>query len=260
MSALVIAGADYTFEVTVYDLSGTAKTGLVAGNFSTSLLRRTLIGTYAAAGETVSVSELGSGRYGFTFTAAADADEYHSYWLQVTEANNFALSREMVHDLFAATSTETTTTSEDDAFCDVTDVEARMGQNATTSTRPTEAELIAMMVRRAEQIEAELAALGYIATPDDGANPIETTSQSGRVLRGMARDVNALYAAGDYVYANRVGIAGAEIPERAVGLFEMAAAAMDKMRQHVRAQLVSTVYTPAAATRQIDVLDLGMDF
>lgn len=261
MSASVVAGIQFTFETTVYDLLGNPVEGLTSSNFDVTLRRRSLVDAYVSASEAVTVTDFGDGRYGFTFEAATDADDYHSYWLKVVEQDNFTNSREFVHDLYAPVSSEIVLSySEDDAFCSTDDVEALIGTLLTTNTRPNRADTIGFMVRRAEEIESVLIDERYPATPDSGSAPISTTSQSGRVLRGLCRTANAYAAAGDFVYANAMRAKGGTIPERAIGLYDMHATAMNNIRTHIRAALVKRGKAKQQGDRTLPTIDLGTGF
>lgn len=186
----------YTAQWAVRLLDGSLKTGLVAGDFTATLKRRTT-GAFSSATETVTISECGSGVYKAVFTPTGSG---YTYWLQVVEGT-FALSQQLTHDFIEITSSSTSA-SANDAFASTDDAQSKLGLSLSASTIPTTAQLLIWLAMRAADVEAVMHAHSYLYTVASGNKPLSgDTSEKGRVMTMLTREANATGAAADAMFA-----------------------------------------------------------
>lgn len=202
----VAAGTLYTVRFTVYDLDGAAKTGLVTGDFTKTLKRRTT-GTFATSSETLAFAEIGSGVYSYSFTPTGDG---YVYWLSVVEGT-YTLSQQLTHDFFVVVGASATGASSADAFASVSDVQAEISQTFSTSTVPTTQNVTDFLALRASEVEALMAQHAYNYTVPSGDLPLSgDTSAKGDRMNRLARSANILGASADALFAAEAANRGME--------------------------------------------------
>ena len=168
-------------------LDGSHPATLVIGDFTVALIRNG-----SAASETVSLSNIGTGKYEFVYTGA-NAGVYN---LTVTEGsftNSAGTSFTNSQVFLSAGSTASASAS--DAFCSQADVERYVGRTFSSSSTPSASAVLSFMAEVANQLTAICDRAGRRVTPANGDTPIGTATGTMVELAGMLREANALGAA-----------------------------------------------------------------
>ena len=245
----IFVGQVATFGFQVADAMGTVMTNLTGADFTCTFKRRTGSDDYAAAAETVTIAERGTGWYEASFTPATDAYGYY-YTLTVLDLVT-ALNPESLqstHAFFAVVGDAFASSIATGSYCSIADVEARVGRGAFSGTTvPTSSQVLDFMVLRAARISSGLAIAGYLASPADGENPIATTTDKGKRIAYLCRSANELLAAGDAMFA--FDVMNIEDPARARALWSQGQTDLDMAVALVESSVggsprISASYTP----------------
>lgn len=204
-----------TFSFEVRDLNGALVAGLIDGSFTKQIYRRSGAANYAAAGEVVTVTDRGLGKYDATYMLASDSAGYQ-YYLRVTEGAALD-SQEAVHVAAWSVDGASDTTSATASFCSITDVEDRVQRGAFSgSTKPSDTTVLRFMSDRSSRIETELALRGFAYTVPAGTHPFAAipAGDEERRLKILCRAAAAAGAAADAITA-WLGSDSFDVPERA---------------------------------------------
>lgn len=183
MSANAIVGEVVRRQHTVINLLGAHPTGLLISDFTIALY---LDGV--AATETVTLSDLGSGNYEFLFTPLSPGI-YTFFGTEGAFANSQGLS---FNDAWITVLTEAVfTPSPANAFCAVTDVERYMTQNFSSTSSPTDMDVLGWMEELARRLTAKCEVAGHRVTPAGGNAPLSGLPPDTE-LEAMLRAANAL--------------------------------------------------------------------
>ena len=234
--------ADWVAETTEYfdwvvrDLNGDPVTGLTGTDFTITLRKSTDSTSWVPASESVTVSETGGGGYRGTLTLDSDSGMYDYYWAEVVEKATIPLSSETTHDIFKTVNeSPDDSVVEDDAFCGVADVEIYWGRGLfSTDTVPTRAQVLILMKRVAEELEAAMDDEGADYTPANGSSPIDTGTRSGRILGGLLREANAVKAAGVAMAINQAADLGGQAADEAIAMLGLYAEKEQRVRDFVK--------------------------
>ena len=174
---------------------GSGNTGL-SGNMAATLYYYEDETSRAAASESVTIAEIGSGDYAIYYTPLSAG----TYKLKVTESS---LSAETWFEDIV-TDAPTTATS-GDSYCAESDVVAfaQFASDFSGSTTPTETQVLNFMQLRAAEIYGRLRrVMGSSATgPSNYATSISTSSDAGLALSRVCKMANAVGAAMDALEA-----------------------------------------------------------
>lgn len=198
----------------IKDAGGNAVTGL-AGNMTATLTRFPTTSSSESATESVAIAEIGStGFYAITYTPT----KAYTYKCRITESSLY-LEYSFEDDVDDAPSAASAT----NAYCTEADVVAfaQMGDYTTTTT-PTEAQVLGFMQMRAAQVYSTLARYMGADTPGPSAysTTIDTSTDAGLALSLATRLANALGAAMDAVEAAGAG----EAPSQSTRVQELGTA------------------------------------
>lgn len=174
-------------------------TGDVA-NISSVLKRYPNSTTETSASETVVIVEIGAtGTYYVTYTPT----NAQVYRLKLSSSTNFreAWFEDSVSDTPATTTATDSYASESDVV-----TYAQMG-DYTSSTVPTETQVLVMLADRASEIYARLSTImgSDVTGPPSYSQAIDSSTDAGAALARATRRANAIGAAIDAVYAAGAG-------------------------------------------------------
>ncbi len=226
--ALVGEAVKLVFDVRALD--GSLYGSQIQG-FATALYRRRTGNAYVSAAEAVTLTYYG-GLYEAVFTPGADADGY-TYFLTIADPADVAEITRRFHSGTWTVTSAARTASEDDAFCDLADVQAHVQRGPFTDvTVPSRDQVLLFMAWAADEIEAVMAAAGLDYTAPSGANPIPATGEIALTVSSLARQANALRGAYKVVMAQAIQTSK-ETPERAKQLDSDYDDIMSKLREYV---------------------------
>ncbi len=199
-------------------------TGDVA-NITATLTRYPDNATETSASETVTIVEIGAtGTYYVTYTPT----NAQVYRLKLDSSTNFreAWFEDAVSDAPA-------TATANDAYAAESDVAsyAQMG-DYTSSTKPTETQVVAFLADRASEVYGKLATImgSSVTGPPSYDTVIDESTDAGKALGRAARKANALGAAIDAILAAGAGDSpgGSQRVADLVALFDMSITAMNE--------------------------------
>lgn len=198
-----MAGAPINTEILhiweIKDAAGAAITGLQP-TMTAALSRFPDSATRVAASETVTIAEIGTtGFYAITYTPTLA----QTYKCRITESTQF-LEYTFEDDVVDAPAAVTSA----DAYCTEADVVAwaQMGDYTTTTT-PTEAQVLLFMQSRAAELYSILSRIMGSSTPGPSSFDVDLdeTTDKGKGLGRLLRMANAIGAAMDAVEASGAG-------------------------------------------------------
>jgi len=246
------------FSFRVVDFNDNPVIGLTLSDFSISVKKKASGDSdFSAAAETTSFAEEGSGVYSVAWTFE-DGSEGRVYWIQVIEQSSIPLSKEATHETFVTVGLHSQTFTEDDAFCSVEDVQARVGRGTYSATTvPTLAQLLDVMAWRASNIESVLHTFNVLSTVASGSSPINVSTDDGRVLANLCRQANVLAAAGDAIFLAETRDVGGAIPEKSVAFFDQFDDEIAKIKDFCRRRLIAPTVHTATGTGGVEKKDFA---
>lgn len=212
----------------VFDTTGAIVSGLAASDFLITFVRNG-----AAAGEAVTVAEIGATAvYRFSFVAANTG----TYSLHVREKATIPNSSEASFDRewTVASVGEDFGASYDYAFCAESDIVGYAGVSFGADTNPSTTQVRGF----AESVAARIMAgfpPGILVTPSGMGNPVSTATDEGKNLSNLLRQANAIGAAS---WAKRSALLGqppneSPLPDILWGLFLDLAGGYDPVRRQM---------------------------
>lgn len=167
-----------------------------AGNMTKALKRYPSASSEVSASETVTVAEIGStGSYAVTYTPTL-GQLYVGLITETLLGATYSFTDEVL------TGPESVTV--DDAYCSMADVIAfAQAGTYSSSTVPTESEVLGFMAKRASRVYSALAKVMGASAPGPAnyATTIDTTTDKGKALSQACRFANAVGAAMDALEA-----------------------------------------------------------
>jgi hypothetical protein len=226
------------------DVAGGPFTGLEAT--MTVTLRYSEDGSAAStASETATVSEIGStGLYAVTFTAASAG----FYTAHVVESNT---GLEATFDQYVEA--EATTSSEDNCYCALDDVEAYAQMGAyDASSKPTQSHVLGFMENRAGELYGIVRSIAGSGAPGPSgySSAISTDTDQGYALGRALRGANAMMAAADALEAAGAG----ESPSRSERISTLMGMAEDRI-EVIKGLARDYVRSSGSAKTHLDQVD-----
>jgi len=244
-------GDSVALEFRVLDLNGDAVTGLTASDFTISVSERTT-GAYSSSGESTTVTERSAGWYTLSFTLDSDASG-RTYAVEVTEKSSITLSAEQTHRFWFTVGTLTDLT-EDDAWCSVNDIEAKLQRGGrSSSSAPTQSQTVDFAAWRAAELQAFIWPI-YPVTVASGSNPLGSSDDKDIALGRMLRDANATIAAADVLMAGSLAERGT-IPDEVVVYHEDYKRKVDRLDRFLHSAFATRFFVTSSSD-QDDIDDL----